>query len=328
MYNKLERIFESFLGSTKRGVSENGQSQYDCPYCGGVGKGNLEVNFPKGIYNSWCCPEQSGRLSYLIKQFGNERIYKEYFDEIKNIRESRLYLLHFDEECFEKPIFKLPKCCVPLNKLRPEHKDAYNYLIDRGLVDYEIEKNNIHCTTNVCNKCTTGCKYTKSIRNRIIFTNWSFGSIDYFVGRLYKENKYQTKFVLPSDHDKREIIWGYNKTQFDGEVRLVEGVLDAIPLPSNAIPILGKKLNSDFRLFNVLLERANSVLLIPDYEEKAYEDWIKIYETLNVGRLCGRIRIVDWSKLTLPEKCKDVSDLYRERGIDGVIKLLQTATYL
>jgi len=324
MYTRLERIFEKFLGDTKSGVSESGQAQFPCVFCSS-GKPNLEVNFPKGLYNSWCCPENSGRLSYLIKQFGGEQILKEYYQEIQNIRESRLYKLDFNDDCFEKPEVVIPKCCVPINKNLQQHKEAYQYLIDRGLNDNDIKKNNIYCTTNTCDKCTSNCKYKHIIRNRIIFTNWSFGNLDYWIGRLYKPNKYQTKYLLPLNSNKREIIWGYNNTQFDGEVRLVEGVLDSIPLPSNGIPILGKKLNSDFRLFNVLVEKANSVLLIPDYEEKAYEDWTRIYHDLNVGRLKGRVRIVDWSKLSIkPEECYDISALYKLMGKMGVINLLKT----
>ena len=328
MYKKLERIFQRFLGETSRGVSERGQAQYDCPYCNGIGKNNLEVNFPKGVYNSWCCPENSGRLSYLIKQFGNQDILKDYFQEIQNIRESALYRLDFSQDDFEKPEFVLPKCCVPINKNLPEHQLAYNYLIDRGLNDTDIRKHNIYCTGKICNKCTTNCKYRFSIRNRIIFTNWSFGNIDYWIGRLYKENKYQTKYIIPLNSNKREIIWGYNNIQFDGEIRLVEGILDGIPLPSNAIPILGKKLNSDFRLFHVLMEKASSVLLIPDNEEKAYKDWVEIYNILNVGRLKGKVRIVDWNQISTPLDCDDNSSLYKVMGKNGVIKLLQTATFL
>jgi hypothetical protein len=144
------------------------------------------------------------------------------------------------------------------------------------------------------------------------------------VGRLYKENKYQTRYLLPYNSNKRDIIWNYNNIQWTGEVRLVEGILDSFAVP-NCIPILGKKLNSEFRLFNMLLERANSVLLIPDYEEKAYEDWTKIYNDLNIRRLKGKVRMVDWYRMPVPAFCKDTSDLYRIKGKKGIIELLRTA---
>ena len=322
MFNRLEKIFRLFLGSSARGVSETGQVQYDCPFCGGTGKGNLEINFPKGLYNSWCCPEHSGRLSSLIKEFGTELILKQYFDEIKAIRETRLYQLNFNDiKIFDEILFELPKCCVPIDK--EKHNEAYDYLIQRGLNDDDIKKHKIYCTGNRCNKCTSNCKYRYSIRNRIVFTNRHFGKINYWVGRLYKESKYQTKYLLPSNSNKKEIIWGYDNIQWDGEVRLVEGILDSYVVP-NSIPILGKKLNSEFCLFNTLLERAHSVLLIPDYEEKAYEDWMKIYHDLNVRNLKGKICVVDWNKLSIPTDCKDTSDLYRIKGKKGIIQLLRT----
>ena len=313
------------FGDSARGVSERGQVQYTCPYCNG--STNLEVNFPRGLFSSWCCPEHSGRLSNLIREFGNHQILKSYYDEIKNIRESRLYQLEYDNDDFERPPITLPKCVLPINKDSSYHAEAYNYLTNRGLNEGDILKNNIYCTGKYCNKCATNCGYQRSIRNRIIFTNWEFGNLTYWVGRLYKENKYQTKYLLPLYSNKRDVIWtGSNDIQYDGEIRLVEGVLDSIPLPSNTIPILGKKLNSEFKLFHVLMERADNVLLIPDYEEKAYEDWYKIYDILNVGRLKGKVRIVDWYRLSLPPDCKDTSDLYKIKGKKGIIELLRTAT--
>jgi hypothetical protein len=321
MYNKLETIFASFLGNSARGVSERGQVQFDCPECCDS-KFNLEINFSKGVFQCWKC-NKSGKLSKLIKQFGNEQILKDYFNEITNIRESRLYQLNSDNiEISCEHLFELPKCCVPIDK--NIHTEGYNYLRDRGLNDNDIKRYNIYCTGSYCNKCTPGCKYKNSIRNRIIFTNWNFGSIDYMVGRLYKDNKYQTRYLLPYNSNKRDIIWNYNNIQWTGEVRLVEGILDSYVVP-NCIPILGKKLNSVFRLFNMLFEHANSVLLIPDYEEKAYEDWTKIYDSLNIRRLKGKVRMVDWYRLSILPDCKDTSDLYRIKGKKGIIELLRTA---
>lgn len=324
MYHRLEKIFASFLGDSARGVSNSGQVQYPCPFCSS-GKTNLECNFPKGVYSSWCCPEKSGRLSKLIKEFGNEDILKNYYQEIKNIRESYLYQLHFDNhENFGEILFELPKCCIPVDKNLPEHREAYQYLIRRGLSDDDIRQHKIHCTGNACSKCTKNCKYGYKLQNRIIFVNYNFGVIDYWTGRLYRESKYQTKYLLPADVNKRDIIWGYDRIQFDGQVRLCEGIFDSYTLP-NTIPVLGKKLNLEFRLFNVLLERANSICLIPDNEEAAYRDFLHIKNELNSRKLKNKISIVHWDKLDLKIECKDISDLYKNYGKTGIINLLKTA---
>jgi hypothetical protein len=75
-----------------------------------------------------------------------------------------------------------------------------------------------------------------------------------------------------------------------------------------------------------LLECANSVLLIPDYEDKAYEDWTTIYDNLNIKRLKGKIRTVNWHRMSVPPNCKDTSDLFKFKGKRGISELLKTAT--
>ena len=324
MYNKLERIFSVFLGESARGVSENGQCQYDCIFCNS-GKKNLEVSFSKSLFNSWCCPEYSGRLSYLIRQFGNGQILKEYYDEVRNIRESRLYLLNPDNniEDFGETILELPRCCQPIDKNNKFHSEAYQYLIGRALDDDLIKEHNIHCTGNSCKKCTPGCSYGYKLQNRIIFPNYSFGMLDYWVGRLYKESKYQTKYLLPSNTNKKNIIWGCNRIFQDSQIRLCEGVFDSIFIPSS-LPLLGKKLNSNFKLFHFLIEKAYSVCLIPDNETNAYNDFMAIGYILNYGKLKDKITIVNWDQLEVTNECKDVADLYQKFGKKGVIDLLKT----
>jgi hypothetical protein len=304
MYDRLVRIFEGFLGDSWRGASENGQCQYPCPYCGS-GKTNLEVSFSKGVYKSWCCPDNSGKLSSLIKQFGNEQIFREYRDEITSIRNSKLYQLNFrDTEWgdFGENLFELPVCCKKLTK---NYYHAYKYVVDRGIDDNMIKKYNICCTGDVCSD-------DWKMKNRIVFPSYDrYNALNYWVGRLYKESKYQSVYYLPDEVNKRDIIFNEHLINWDSDVRLVEGVFDSIVIP-NSIPILGKVLNSSFRLYKSLMDNCKSLTLVGDAD--ATDDWLKIAYELNCGKLYGKVRICNykWTDLKDPSK---IYECYRKKGI-------------
>ena len=100
-FGNLSEILESFLGETKNGVSDNGQIQFCCPNCAdndgldrdnGDGKFNLEINLLKNRHRCWrCSPDEdmSGRVSKLIKRFGNDNILHDYYEGIKEIKKSK-----------------------------------------------------------------------------------------------------------------------------------------------------------------------------------------------------------------------------------------------
>ena len=99
----IETLLESFLGKSKNGMSNDTQIQFNCPMCSiekglydGDGKHNLEVNIKKNIFKCWVCGEtneMSGKISKLIKMFGNESILQQYRAELYAIRQSKLYEL-------------------------------------------------------------------------------------------------------------------------------------------------------------------------------------------------------------------------------------------
>jgi len=316
MFTGLEKIFESFLGKSARGVSENGQVQFDCPFCGS-GKPNLEVSFTKLVYKSWCCPDEHGSLSKLIRQFANDIIFNEYKNEINNIKESRLYQINrfkFNDNYLAETALQVPECCEKINPNRYNHKKAYEYCTSRGINSEIIDKYNIQCTTYDCADW--------QMRQRIIIPSYDkFQQLNYWVGRIYKDNPYQTKYHNPTSIHKKDIIFNEYLLQWDGDIRLVEGPLDSIVVP-NSTALLGKELNSSFVLYKALLERAHSITLIPDADSE--HDWYKIGYNLNIGRLRGKIRMVQWNEINI-SNAKDTSDIYRIKGYKGVAELLKTA---
>jgi ribosomal protein L37AE/L43A len=309
MYNRILTLFESFLGASRNGVNiENGgQFQCDCPNCdNGYHKHNLEINISRSVWKCWSCQE-SGKLSTLIKKYGNERILKQYYEEIKNIRESKFYQRNFNETFVEDTPFELPECCERLNKNNINHKQAFDYLYKRGLDDNIIRKYRISCTT-------TNCKDYK-MRGRIVIPSYDkFNQLNYWVGRLYTNNPKQTKYYIPYNIPKKDIIFNEYLINWDNEIRLVEGIFDAIVI-CNAIPIMGKVLKENFKLYQELIKKAKSIALLPDND--GINDWIYIYNSLNTGKLYGNIRICN-------PLFKDVSEAFEMEGKKGVCKILKS----
>ena len=96
----------------------------------------------------------------------------------------------------------------------------------------------------------------------------------------------------------RFIIFNESKINWLAPVWIVEGPFDSLFIP-NSIPILGKVLHD--KLWNLLYAKATSVVICLD--EDAWENSKKMYNTLNGGKLEGRVKIVH-----LP-KDKDLADI-------------------
>jgi len=315
MYDKLLHIFEAFLGNSPRGVSDHGQVQFNCPFCDS-GKPNMECNFQKGVYKSWCCPDESGKLSKLIRKFGNETLFQEYVNEIKYIRESRLYQIlnkdSFLDEDFGENFLTLPNCCSKLKLNNFKHKSAFDYCKSRGITENIINKYNIHCTDSYCNDW----KY----KNRIIIPSYDrWNNLNYWVGRIYKKNLYQTKYLNPTDISKKNIIFNENLIQWDGDVRLLEGPFDHIVVP-NSTPTLGKVLDTTFYLYEMLMKKAVSVTLVPDMD--AFDDWLQIGYILNNGRLKGKIKICIGNIYNKDLEITDPSSVFEKLNYKGIFQLL------
>jgi hypothetical protein len=312
MYDRLLRIFEGFLGDSARGASENGQCQFNCPFCNS-GKKNLEVSLSRGIYNSWCCQGRSGRLTSLIKEFGNDIIMNQYLREIQSLKESRLYQVQMYDNISNIKNLELPQCCKPImNKNGYNHYESYKYCHDRGITDDMIRKYNICYTLSNCED--------KKLQNRIVFPSYDkYNSLNYWVARTYRDSKWLTKYYIPNNVSKRDVIFNERFINWDGEVRLVEGIFDAMVVPSS-VPIMGKKLNNNFKLYNEIVNKGSHILLIPDKD--AIYDWMEIKHNLQLSNRRLSIRMVDWNKFQ-DGYCKDVSDVFERHNKQGVINLMK-----
>lgn len=292
-YEPILEIVEDILGDHRMHNEYKGQISFDCPVCSyeikgldtGDGKGNLEVNYKRGVYKCWSCAETHethGSLYRLIKKYGTPKHLKRY------------ELLRPEEEEYgtaPKKDVRLPKEFIPILqtsvglKLTHHYRQAMNYLKSRNIGEDLIRKYNI------------GFCYDGPYANRIIIPSYdSNGRINYFIARSYL-SRTKMKYKNP-DVQKETIIWNEHLIDWNKKIYLVEGVFDSIFLP-NSIPMLGKYI-SDL-LFKKIYETAIGVTIILDGD--AWDDAERLYHKINCGKLMGKVYVVK-----LP-KDKDIADL-------------------
>lgn len=281
-------LLTDILGDPKQHYDSKGQISFDCPVCAmekGLdqdGKGNLEVNYFRGVYKCWACAETNGTqgpLGKLIEQFGN-----------KNQRKVYDLIRPKDQERKERPktYLRLPEGYTKFKDSNIRfipHREAINYLYSRGITDDIIEKYDI------------GYTVSGDYAYRIIVPSYDLEDrLNYFVGRAWvpKKMKYKNPSV-PKD----EIIFNESRINWEENVYLCEGVFDAFFLP-NPIPMLGKILSNN--LFEKLYERCQGEIHIC-LDGDAWEDALKLYHNLNGGKFYNKVKI-----LKLP-KDRDVCDL-------------------
>jgi DNA primase len=277
-------ILCEILGDPEKVYDSKLQYGYNCPECGlEERKGNLEVSLEKHLFHCWACGDVNGThgtLGKLIDKYGNKK-------------QKKIYNLLQPEELKpkekQKNKLKLPEGFTLFKDsslVYPIRRQAYNYLIKRGITDNIIEKYGI----GFCDK--------GSFSGRIIIPSYdSKNQLNYFIARSWDPNS-RAKYKNP-ESAKDEIIFFENTINWDKDIYLCEGAFDAIFLP-NSIAMLGKHMSE--LLLTTLYGKANGNIILC-LDSDAFQDAVKLYHNLNGGRLYGKIKII---KLTGDS---DVADL-------------------
>lgn len=301
----IVNIFESFLGTIRSHNEGKSQVQFDCPACSeesgkynGDGKGNLALNYEKGVFKCWSCWERnnmSGVIPKLINRYGDKSMLRDYY--LLKPREVT------DKTIDIKVVTELPTEFISLkeeNSKRWRYKEAFEYLKSRNINMDSIHKYNL-------GYCASG-----DYNNRIIIPSYDInGNINYFVSRTFLA-KAKSKYLNP-EADKDYIIFNENKICWDATIYLVEGTFDHLVLP-NSIPLLGKFISE--KLFHNLQYKANAdVVIVLDGD--AIDDAILLYKQLNSFNLLNRVKIVFLnSKFDLSK----INELFGFKGIYDTIK--------
>ena len=299
-FQRMYSILIAFLGEAKGGFDgEHTQLQFGCPHCAEkhgdkeLQKYNLECNF--FVFHCWKCAsededEMHGSVFKLIKLYGNEQLYKDYKECVASLRNSKLYNLDFAND-FKVDLsqideVKLPKGFRPFKEDRFYPPQAMEYIQKRGITWDIIHEYNLGFTT-----------YTeddKIASNRIIIPSYNkFGELNYWTGRDFTNNPKRQRYYNPKI-ERKSLIFNEEKIQWDADINIVEGPFDHLVVP-NSIPLLGKALDKDYKLYWELLTKANANINI-FLDGDAYDTVIETYKALNHGRLYNKIRYVPIKK--------------------------------
>ncbi len=305
-------ILKSFLGETRKHNEETGQIAFDCPACSGDkgmfegdGKGNLEINYNRGMFKCWACQETNnmhGPVIKLLKKYATPKNIRDYLlvkpdaDIVTNYEKKKIVLT------LPEGYKKLSECTEKDYK----SQQALAYLRERGITDEIIKEFEI------------GYTYRGKFFNRIIIPSYNAdGELNYFIARWFPKEYTKLKYLNP-EVEKQEIIFNENKINWDSTIYIVEGVTDHIVTP-NSVPLLGKYISQ--QLLELLHDKAQSYIVIL-LDDDAYEDAKRLYRELNFGDLRDRIRLIK------PPEGYDPSKIFEKLGHKGMIKLLMSSRQL
>ena len=225
----LVTLINSVLGTGKK--TARGNMAYHCPYCNHH-KPKLEINFTEnkeGVnhWHCWVCDKKGKSIIPLLYQF---KASPEKIAEAKSLVKdvSPGYIKEVKSN-----FLKLPKEYINLatNNNSILRKHAINYLKQRNITLKDIIKYDI-------GYCEDGL-YANMI---IIPTYDNDGKLNYFVARTFKNDEY-IKYKNPQA--SRDIIPNEHFINWDIPIILCEGIFDAIAIKRNAIPLLGKNIQSN-----------------------------------------------------------------------------------
>ena len=229
MVNQLVvTLVNSVLGSGKTTARNN--YAYHCPFCHHA-KPKLEVNLTenregKNPWHCWACDIRGTSIYSLFKQINTP---SEKLQELSS-------LVKTSKSISETKVVSsvvLPSEFIALNNVDSSDlmaRHALVYLKNRHVSKHDILKYNI-------GYCKEG-----DYKNMIIMPTFDAnGKLNYFTARSFEKNPY-IKYKNPSA--SRDIIPNEHLINWNIPIILCEGIFDAMAIKRNAIPLLGKNIQS------------------------------------------------------------------------------------
>jgi len=225
----LVALTNSVLGSGKS--TARGNYAYHCPLCHHT-KPKLEVNLSENSkgenpWHCWVCDKKGKKLYQLFRAVSAS---SEKMAELKAI----VKYVGKETNITVKKIVQLPKEYQSFENIKQsniEGRQALAYLKSRNISMDDVLKYNI-------GYCATG-RYSKMI---IIPSYDANGTLNYFTGRSFEKEPY-IKYKNPSV--SRDIIPFELYINWNLPLILCEGPFDALAIKRNAIPLLGKNIQSN-----------------------------------------------------------------------------------
>jgi DNA primase len=225
----LVTLVNSVLGSGKATARNN--YAYHCPFCHHH-KPKMEVNLTenkegRNPWHCWACDVKGTTIYSLFKQL---KVEVNKFTELKSLVKTSKSI----KQTQVVNSVSLPKEFISLidnnsNEIKTRH--ALAYLKSRNINQHDILKYDI-------GYCESGL-YANMI---IIPTYDADGRLNYFTARSFEKDPY-IKYRNPST--SRDVIPNEHLINWKVPIVICEGLFDAIAIKRNAIPLLGKNIQSN-----------------------------------------------------------------------------------
>lgn len=222
----LVNLVNTVIGTGKR--TARGNQSYHCPFCNHH-KPKLEINFTENKkghnpWHCWVCGKKGKTIKGLFKLL---KVPSGKFIELSKLVKTGSEV----EEVIVQNVVELPKEFKQiLGSKDLKAKQAYTYLKNRNVTDDDIIKYNIGY-----------CNFGRYANMVIIPSYDKDGSLNYFTGRSFEKDPF-IKYRNPEC--SRDIIPFELFINWDSPLVLCEGPFDAIAIKRNAIPLLGKNIQS------------------------------------------------------------------------------------
>ena len=225
----LVTLVNSVLGTGKQ--TARGNMAYTCPHCSHH-KPKLEINFTENKegnnpWHCWVCNKKGKSILQLLRKADASP---------DKIAEAKTYVKDVTYVSAEKAAIalKLPSEYVRLDQSNNNSiikRHAIAYLSKRGVNNTDINKYNI-------GYCESGL-----YKNMIIIPTYDKdGRINYFTARSFEKESF-VKYRNPQV--SRDIIPNEHFINWNLPIILCEGLFDAMAIKRNAIPLLGKNIQSN-----------------------------------------------------------------------------------
>ena len=224
----LVNLVDTVIGSGKR--TSRGNKAYHCPFCNHH-KPKLEINFTENKkghnpWHCWVCGKKGKTIRGLFKQIkASSHHFIELSKLVKTGSEVKETIVINDNITLPKEFKKI------IGNQDIIAQKAYSYLRSRNITKNDILKYNL-------GYCDFG-KY----KNMIIIPSYDGnGKLNYFTSRSFEKDAF-IKYRNPDC--SRDIIPFELFVNWNSPLILCEGPFDAMAIKRNAIPLLGKNIQSE-----------------------------------------------------------------------------------
>ena len=225
----LVTLVNSVLGTGKQ--TARGNMAYTCPHCNHH-KPKLEINFTENKegnnpWHCWVCDKKGKSILQLLRKAGASQ---------DKITEAKTYVKDVTYTTKEKVVNVLK---LPSEYMRLDQSDN-NSIIKRHALAY-LKRRDISMTD--ISKYNIGYCEEGLYKNMIILPTYDKdGSINYYTARSFEKDAF-VKYRNPQV--SRDIIPNEHFINWNLPIILCEGLFDAMAIKRNAIPLLGKNIQSN-----------------------------------------------------------------------------------